>query len=151
MAYGHSQSLESQLIQAPGLVLVEPSTPHDAKGLLKSAIRSDDPVIFFEHKKLLLGGVQGEVPDGEYTIPFGEAVTRKQGKDATVVAFGFMVYEALNAAQAVGDDRIQMESQGMVVPDSFTHGTSQQRMRWFKNGFTTGDLSQGDTFNTDNL
>jgi uncharacterized protein len=61
------------------------------------------------------------------------------------------IEEALNAAQAVGDDRIQMESQGRVVPDSFTHGTSKQRMRWFKKGFTTGDLSQGDTFNTDNL
>ncbi|MCG2722544.1 MAG: alpha-ketoacid dehydrogenase subunit beta, partial [Thermodesulfovibrionales bacterium] len=99
MAYGHSQSLESQLIQAPGLILVEPSTPYDAKGLLKSAIRSDDPVVFFEHKKLVLGGVEGEVPEEEYTIPFGEAVVRKPGKDATVVAFGFMVYEAMNAAQ----------------------------------------------------
>ena len=65
MAYGHSQSLESQLIQAPGLILVEPSTPHDAKGLLKSAIRSDDPVVFFEHKKLVLGGIEGEVPEEE--------------------------------------------------------------------------------------
>jgi acetoin:2,6-dichlorophenolindophenol oxidoreductase subunit beta len=109
MAYGHSQSLESQLIQAPGLVLVEPSTPHDAKGLLKAAIRSDDPVIFFEHKKLLLGPVQGEVPEGEYTIPFGEAVTRKKGKDATVVAFGFMVYEALNAAEELAKEGIDIE------------------------------------------
>lgn len=109
MAYGHSQSLESQLIQSPGLVLAEPSTPHDAKGLLKSAIRSDDPVIFFEHKKLLLGGVQGEVPEEDYTIPFGEAATRKKGKDATVVAFGFMVYEALNAAQELSKDGIDIE------------------------------------------
>ncbi|MBW2096995.1 MAG: alpha-ketoacid dehydrogenase subunit beta, partial [Deltaproteobacteria bacterium] len=68
MAYGHSQCLESQLIQAPGLTLVEPSTPYDAKGLLKSAIRSDDPVVFFEHKKLILGGVEGEVPEEDYTI-----------------------------------------------------------------------------------
>jgi pyruvate/2-oxoglutarate/acetoin dehydrogenase E1 component len=109
MAYGHSQCLESQLIQAPGLILVEPSTPHDAKGLLKAAIRSDDPVIFFEHKKLILGGVQGEVPDRDYTVPFGEAVIRKPGKDATVVAFGFMVYEALNAAQELAKEGIDIE------------------------------------------
>ena len=109
MAYGHSQSLESQLVQAPGLVLVEPATPYDAKGLLKSAIRSDDPVVFFEHKKLVLGGVEGEVPAEEYTIPFGEAVIRKPGKDATVVAFGFMTYEALNAAQELAQDGIDVE------------------------------------------
>ena len=109
MAYGHSQCLESQIFQAPGLVLVEPSTPHDAKGLLKSAIRSDDPVVFFEHKKLLLGGVEGEVPEEDYTIPFGEAVIRKPGKDATVVAFGFMVYEALNAAQELAQEGVDIE------------------------------------------
>jgi len=109
MGYGHSQSLQSQLIQTPGLILVEPSTPYDAKGLLKSAIRSDDPVIFFEHKKLILGGVQGEVPEEEYTIPFGEAVIRKPGKDATVVALGFMVYEALGAAQELAKEGIDIE------------------------------------------
>ncbi len=109
MAYGHSQSLESQLVQAPGLVLAEPATPYDAKGLLKSAIRSDDPVVVFEHKKLILGGVEGEVPEGEYTVPFGEAVVRKPGKDATVVAFGFMMYEALNAAQELATENIDIE------------------------------------------
>ena len=109
MAYGHSQCLESQLIQAPGLILVEPSTPYDAKGLLKSAIRSDDPVVFFESKKLMFGGMEGEVPEEEYTIPFGEAVVRKPGKDATVVAFGFMVYEALNAAEELAKEDIDIE------------------------------------------
>jgi predicted metalloprotease len=59
--------------------------------------------------------------------------------------------EALNAASAIGDDRLQMQTQGQVVPDSFTHGTSEQRMRWFKKGFESGDVSQGDTFNTSNL
>jgi pyruvate dehydrogenase E1 component beta subunit len=107
--YGHSQCLESQLIQVPGLILVEPSTPYDAKGLLKSAIRSDDPVLFFEHKKLLLGGVEGEVPEEDYTIPFGEAVVRKEGKDATVVAIGFMVHAALNAAQELAHEGIDIE------------------------------------------
>jgi pyruvate/2-oxoglutarate/acetoin dehydrogenase E1 component len=107
--YGHSQCLESQFIQAPGLVLVEPSTPYDAKGLLKSAIRSNDPVIFFEHKKLILGGVPGEVPEEDYTIPFGEAVVRRPGKDATVVALGFMVLEALGAAQDLAAEGIDVE------------------------------------------
>lgn len=109
MAYGHSQCLQSQFIQAPGLILIEPSTPYDAKGLLKSAIRSNDPVLFFEHKKLVLGGVQGEVPEEEFTIPFGEAVIRKPGKDATVVALGFMVYEALAAAGELAKDGIDIE------------------------------------------
>lgn len=107
--YGHSQCLESQLIQVPGLILAEPSTPYDAKGLLKSAIRSDDPVVFFEHKKLILGRVEGEVPEEDYTIPFGEAVIRKEGKHATVVAIGIMVYEALNAAVELARDGIDIE------------------------------------------
>jgi pyruvate dehydrogenase E1 component beta subunit len=109
MAYGHSQSLESQFIQAPGLVLAVPSTSHDAKGLLKSAIRSEDPVIVFEHKKLVLGGVEGEVPEEDYTVPFGEAVVRKAGKDATVVAIGFMGYESLNAAEELEQEGIEIE------------------------------------------
>ncbi len=109
MGYGHSQCLESQLFQTPGLVLVEPTTPYDAKGLLKSAIRSDDPVIFFEHKKLMFGGIEGEVPEEDFTIPFGEAVIRKPGKDVTVVAVGFMVYEALNAAQELAETGIDVE------------------------------------------
>ncbi|MCU0597511.1 MAG: alpha-ketoacid dehydrogenase subunit beta [Desulfobacterota bacterium] len=109
MGYGHSQSLESQLIQAPGLILVEPATPYDAKGLLKSAIRSNDPVVVFEHKKLLFGGIDGEVPEEDYTVPFGEAVVRKKGKDATVVTFGFMMYEAFGAAQELAKEGIDIE------------------------------------------
>ena len=109
MAYGHSQSLESQFIQAPGLVLAEPSTPYDAKGLLKSAIRCDDPVVFFEHKKLIFGGIEGEVPEEEYTVPFGQAAVRKPGKDVTVAALGFMVYEALGAAQDLAAEGIDIE------------------------------------------
>jgi pyruvate dehydrogenase E1 component beta subunit len=109
MAYGHSQSLESQFIQAPGLVLAVPSTSHDAKGLLKSAIRSEDPVVVFEHKKLVLGGVEGEVAEEDYTVPFGEAVVRKAGKDATVVAIGFMGYESLNAAEELEQEGIEIE------------------------------------------
>ncbi len=109
MGYGHSQCLQSQLVQAPGLIIVEPSTPYDAKGLLKAAIRSDDPVIVVESKKLIFGAVQGEVPEEEYTLPFGEAVIRKPGKDATVVAVGFMCYEALGAAQQLAQEGIDIE------------------------------------------
>ena len=109
MAYGHSQCLEAQLMNAPGLIICVPSTPHDAKGLLKAAIRSDDPVIFVEHKKLLLGGVEGEVPEEEYTLPFGRAVVRRPGKDATVVATMFMVYEALMAAEELAGEGIEIE------------------------------------------
>jgi pyruvate dehydrogenase E1 component beta subunit len=109
VGYGHSQCIESQLIQVPGLILAEPSTPYDAKGLLKTAIRSDDPVVFFEHKKLLLGGIEGEVPYEDYTIPFGKAVIRKEGRHATVVAIGLMVYEALNAAKELAYEGIDIE------------------------------------------
>ncbi len=109
LAYGHSQSLEPQFIHAPGLILVEPSTPYDAKGLLKSSIRSDDPVLFFEHKKLILGGLKGNVPEQDYTIPFGKAVVRKEGADATVVAFGFMAHEALSAARELEDLGIKID------------------------------------------
>jgi len=107
--YGHSQCVESQLIQAPGLIIAVPSTPIDAKGLLKSAIRSEDPVVFIEHKKLVLGGVKGGVPDQDYTIPFGEATIRREGKDATVVAVGFMVWEALKAAKKLAAEGIDIE------------------------------------------
>lgn len=109
MAYGHSQCLEAMLTHAPGLVICTPSTPADAKGLLKSAIRSDDPVIFVEHKKLVLGGVEGEVPDGEYTLPFGKAEIKRPGKDVTIVATMFMVYEALMAAEELAAEGIDVE------------------------------------------
>ena len=107
--YGHSQSVEPQLVQAPGLIIAEPSTPHDAKGMLKAAIRSDDPVVFFEHKKLILGGVRGEVPEEDYTVPFGEAVVRKEGREVTVVAVGAMVHESLNAARQLAQEGIEVE------------------------------------------
>ncbi len=109
MGYGHSQCLQSQLIQAPGLIIVEPSTPYDAKGLLKAAIRSDDPVIVVESKKLIFGGVEGEVPEEDYTLPFGEAAVRKEGKDATVVAVGFMTYEVLGAAAELAGEGVDIE------------------------------------------
>lgn len=109
MGYGHSQCIETSFLPAPGLILAVPSTPYDAKGLFRSAIRGHDPVIFFEHKRLMLTRVMGEVPDEDYTIPFGRAVVRRQGKDVTVVATLFMVHEALAAAEILSREGIDME------------------------------------------
>ena len=88
---------------------MERSTPYDAKGLLKSAIRSDDPVVFFEHKKFLWGGADGAVPEEDYTIPFGEAAIRREGKVVTIVTVGFMVQESLGAAQDLAEEGIDAE------------------------------------------
>lgn len=92
----HSQSPESVIMHTPGLKLVVPSTPYDAKGLFKTAIRDDNPVVFFFHKRLL--GVRGEVPEGEYTVPFGVADIKRAGSDVTVVATSAMVHQALRVA-----------------------------------------------------
>ncbi len=103
----HSQSLESLLIHIPGIKVVNPSTPYDAKGLLLSSIRDLNPVCFIEHK--LLYKTKGEVPDGEYTIPLGVADIKREGKDITVVAANIMVSKALNVAEKLGGERIEVE------------------------------------------
>ena len=93
----HSQCLEAWFAHAPGLLVAAPSTAGDVKGLLKAAIRNDNPVIFFEHK--LLYGVKGEVPDEEYLIPFGKAEVKREGSDVTVIAYSWMVHKALAVAE----------------------------------------------------
>ncbi len=103
----HSQSLESWYAHVPGLKVVAPSTPYDAKGLLKTAIRDDDPVIFFEGETLY--GSKGEVPEGEYVIPLGVADIKRQGTDVTIVAWSKMVAVALKAAEALEQDGISCE------------------------------------------
>lgn len=103
----HSKSLEAWFMHVPGIYVVMPSTPYDAKGLLKSAIRNDNPVVFIEHK--LLYGVRGEVPEEDYTIPLGVADVKRQGKDVTVVATSRMVHEALAAAEQLEGDGIDVE------------------------------------------
>jgi len=92
----HSQSPVSYYLHAPGLKLVVPSTPYDAKGLMKSAIRDNNPVIYFYHKLLL--GLPGEIPEEEYTIPLGKADIKREGSDVTVVATGLQVHHALGVA-----------------------------------------------------
>ena len=105
----HSQSLEMWFVHTPGLVVIQPSTPRDAKGLLKSAIRSDDPVVFIEHK--LLYNTTGPVPDlsEELLIPIGVAEIKRPGKDVTIVATSRMVLFALQAAETLARDDIEAE------------------------------------------
>lgn len=103
----HSQSLESLLIHIPGIKVVNPSTPYDAKGLLLSSIRDPNPVCFIEHK--LLYKTKGEVPDEEYIIPLGVADVKREGGDITVVANNIMVSRALKVAEKLGRERIEVE------------------------------------------
>ncbi|WP_320171178.1 alpha-ketoacid dehydrogenase subunit beta [Maridesulfovibrio sp.] len=103
----HSQCLESWFMNIPGLKVVIPSSPYDAKGLLISAIRDDNPVVFLEHK--LLYGVSGEVPDESYAIEIGKADIKREGKDVTIVATSKMVYSALEAAEKLKADGIDVE------------------------------------------
>jgi pyruvate/2-oxoglutarate/acetoin dehydrogenase E1 component len=103
----HSQSIEAWYAHVPGLKVVEPSDPHDAKGLLLSAIADPDPVIVFEHK--LLYKAKGPVPEGHYMVPIGQAAVRRPGRDLTVVATGIMVSRALEAAETLAGDGIEAE------------------------------------------
>ena len=103
----HSQSLEAMLTQVPGLKVVAPSTAYDAKGLLKTSIRDDSPVIFIEHQ--LLYTEKGEVPEEEYTIPLGQAIVRREGKDLTIVAYLKMADVALQAAELLAAEGIEAE------------------------------------------
>jgi pyruvate dehydrogenase E1 component beta subunit len=108
LAAQHSQSMEVYFYHVPGLKVVRPSTPADAKGLLKSAIRDDNPVIFIESETLY--AVKGEVPDDpEFTIPLGQAVVRREGTDVTVIAYMGMMYRAMEAAEALDKEGISVE------------------------------------------
>ena len=101
----HSQSVEAIFANTPGLKIVIPSTPYDAKGLLKAAIRDEDPVMFFEHKRAYRL-IKGEVPDEEYTIEIGKADVKRDGEDITVITYGLAVHFALQAAERLEKDGI---------------------------------------------
>ncbi len=103
----HSQSLENWFVHIPGLKVVMPSTPYDAKGLLIASIRDDNPVIFVEHK--LLYKVKGPVPEEPYTIPLGTAEVKREGRDLTIVATSIMVQRALQAAEQLAEEGIEVE------------------------------------------
>ena len=104
----HSQSVEAFFAHTPGLKVITPATPYDAKGLLKSAVRDDDPVIFLEHKRTYRL-VQGEVPDHEYTLPIGSADVKVEGSDVTVITYGLMLHYCLEAARALEPEDISVE------------------------------------------
>jgi len=104
----HSQSVEAFFMHVPGLKVVIPSTPADAKGLLKSAIRDEDPVVFFEHKRSYRL-VRGEIPDGDVTVPIGKARLVREGKDLSIFAYGLMAFYAEQAAQTLAQEGISAE------------------------------------------
>ena len=107
LAATHSQAFESWYANCPGLKVIVPSNPYDAKGLLKSAIRDDDPVIFMESEQMY--GDKGEVPEGEYTLPIGVADIKRKGKDVTIVSFGKIIKVAFDAAEILSKEGIECE------------------------------------------
>jgi 2-oxoisovalerate dehydrogenase E1 component beta subunit len=104
----HSQSIEAFYTHVPGIKVVVPSTPYDARGLLRSSIRDDDPVLFLEHKKMYRS-VRGDVPETDYTVPLGKARISHPGTQMTLIAYGLMAHYALEAADAVADEGISVE------------------------------------------
>jgi 2-oxoisovalerate dehydrogenase E1 component beta subunit len=104
----HSQSVEALFAHIPGLKVVIPGTPYDAKGLLKAAIRDPDPVLFFEHKRMYRLFRQ-EVPDGDYTVPIGTVRVAREGRDLTAIAYGLMLHYTLDAAEVVAGEGIEVE------------------------------------------
>ena len=103
----HSQSVEAWFMHIPGVKVVIPSNPADAKGLLKAAIRSDDPVLYFEHKVLF--PMKGPVPEGDHVVPIGKANVSRKGKDVTIVSYSLMMHRALEAAEKLAAEGIQAE------------------------------------------
>jgi pyruvate dehydrogenase E1 component beta subunit len=103
----HSQSLENWFVGVPGLIVVMPATPYDVKGLLKSAVRNNNPIVFVEHKALFT--LKGEVPTSEYFIPLGKADIKRAGNDLTIIATSWMVWHALGAAKRLASEGIECE------------------------------------------
>jgi len=127
IASHHSQSLEAWFMHVPGVYVAVPSTPYDAKGLLKTAIRGNNPVFFCEHK--LLYPIEGAVPEEEYTIPFGVADVKQEGEDITIVATLYMVHKALNATKILEEEGISVE---IVDPRTLTPLDKQAIIRSVK-------------------
>jgi 2-oxoisovalerate dehydrogenase E1 component beta subunit len=110
----HSQSVEALFHHVPGLKIVAPSTPYEVKGLLKAAIRDEDPVLFFEHKRCYRL-IKGEVPEGDYTLPIGKANVKREGTDITVFTYGLMVHYCLEAADIVAKEGISAHIVDLVT------------------------------------
>jgi 2-oxoisovalerate dehydrogenase E1 component beta subunit len=104
----HSQNVESFFLNTPGLKIVQPSTAYDAKGLIKAAIRDEDPVLYFEHK-FLYRRIKEDLPAEDYTVPIGKAALRRSGSDLSIITYGAMVYNALEAAETLAGDGVQTD------------------------------------------
>ena len=109
MDHRHSQTHEGIFMAIPGLKVVMPSTPYDAKGLMKAAIRDDSPVLFMTHALVILKNIKSQIPDEDYIVPLGKADIKREGSDVTVVATGYMVHRALAAAQKLQEKGISIE------------------------------------------
>jgi 2-oxoisovalerate dehydrogenase E1 component beta subunit len=104
----HSANPEMYFVHTPGLKVIYPSTPYDAKGLLKAAVRDNNPVLFFEHK-FLYRRIRGEVPTEDYTVPIGKAIVRREGKHLTIISYAAMMHTSLEAAEALAKEGIEAE------------------------------------------
>jgi 2-oxoisovalerate dehydrogenase E1 component beta subunit len=104
----HSANPEMYFVHTPGLKVIYPSTPYDAKGLLKAAVRDNNPVLFFEHK-FLYRRIKGEVPTEDYTVPIGKAIVRREGKHLTIISYAAMMHTSLEAAEALSKEGIEAE------------------------------------------
>jgi 2-oxoisovalerate dehydrogenase E1 component beta subunit len=104
----HSANPEMYFMHTPGLKIVYPSTPYDAKGLLKASIRDNNPVLFFEHK-FLYRRIKEEIPEGDYTVPLGKAIVRRQGKHLTILSYAAMMHTSLEAAEALAKEGVEAE------------------------------------------
>ena len=139
----HSQCLESWFAHAPGLICVAPSTPYDVKGLLKTAIRNDNPVMFFEHK--LLYGMKGDVSEEEFLLPFGEAEVKREGRDVTVISYSYTLHKVLAVAEKLaGEISIEvvdirtltpLDEQTIVTSVEKTHRAVIVHETWTHGGF----------------
>jgi pyruvate/2-oxoglutarate/acetoin dehydrogenase E1 component len=123
----HSQSLEGWFTQVPGLKVVMPATPHDAKGLLTASLRDNNPVLFIEHK--VLYGVAGPVPEEEYVIPLGQAEVKKQGTDVTLISYSFMLNKALSVAEQLAGQGISAEVVDLRTLSPLDHDTIAQSVQ----------------------
>ncbi|HRH38584.1 MAG TPA: pyruvate dehydrogenase complex E1 component subunit beta, partial [Flavobacteriales bacterium] len=127
LAATHSQSFEAMYANVPGLKVITPSNPYDAKGLLKAAIRDNDPVLFMESERMY--GDKGEVPDGEYLLPIGKADVKREGKDVTLVSFGKMMKVALGAADELKKEGIDAEVVDLRTIRPLDHATILNSVR----------------------
>jgi pyruvate dehydrogenase E1 component beta subunit len=127
LAATHSQSFEAMYANVPGLKVITPYTPYDAKGLLKAAIRDNDPVLFMESERMY--GDKGEIPDGEYLLPIGKADIKRAGKDVTIVSFGKMMKVALGAAEELAKEGIDAEVIDLRTIRPMDHATILSSVR----------------------